>query len=165
MQTNLLATNSIMLRIHNRQEAERLCPSDPVLRRGNSGSSLHGIDRMSRSVTLQGWSFRFVRHESPWDLDPLHDRFFILLRPTIGRYLPNGGPVEALGQVVLKPRKTRPFLARHPWVLDSAVKSVAGEPADGDVVDVLSNEGWVHRPRDPQPAQPCAGAVVLVGPE
>jgi len=45
------------------------------------------------------------------------------------------------GRVVLKPRKTRPFLARHPWVLDSAVASVAGEPADGDVVDVFSTDG------------------------
>jgi 23S rRNA (cytosine1962-C5)-methyltransferase len=46
-----------------------------------------------------------------------------------------------MGQVVLKPRKARPFLARHPWVLNSAVKSIAGEPADGDVVDVASYEG------------------------
>ncbi len=51
---------------------------------------------------------------------------------------PSGQP---RGQVVLKPRKARPFLARHPWVLNSAVKSLTGEPADGDVVDVLSHDG------------------------
>ncbi|MCU0963081.1 MAG: class I SAM-dependent rRNA methyltransferase [Pirellulaceae bacterium] len=48
---------------------------------------------------------------------------------------------EAVGQVVLKARKTRPFLARHPWVLSSAVASVTGTVADGDVVDVLSEQG------------------------
>lgn len=45
------------------------------------------------------------------------------------------------GRVELKPRKARPFLARHPWVLDSAVATVSGNPADGDVVDVYSEQG------------------------
>jgi len=45
------------------------------------------------------------------------------------------------GQVILKPRKARPFLARHPWVLDSAVDSVTGSVVDGDVVDVFSEQG------------------------
>lgn len=44
-------------------------------------------------------------------------------------------------QVVLKPRKARPFYARHPWVLDSAVDRVDGTPADGDIVDLLSDKG------------------------
>ncbi len=48
---------------------------------------------------------------------------------------------QALGQVILKPRKARPFLARHPWVLATAVASIAGQPADGDVVDVVSDNG------------------------
>ena len=47
----------------------------------------------------------------------------------------------ALAQVVLKPRKSRPFYGRHPWVLDSAVDRVEGSPADGAVVDLLSDKG------------------------
>ncbi len=46
----------------------------------------------------------------------------------------------AKASVVLKPRKARPFYARHPWVLDSAIARVEGEPADGDVVDLLGND-------------------------
>ncbi len=44
-------------------------------------------------------------------------------------------------QAILKPRKARPFYARHPWVLDSAIGRVEGDPADGDVVDLLSDKG------------------------
>ncbi|MCE5301930.1 MAG: class I SAM-dependent rRNA methyltransferase [Planctomycetaceae bacterium] len=44
-------------------------------------------------------------------------------------------------EVILKPRKARPFYGRHPWVLDSAVDRVEGNPADGDVVDLLSDKG------------------------
>ena len=44
-------------------------------------------------------------------------------------------------QIILKPRKARPFFGRHPWVLDSAVDRIEGEPADGDVVDLLSDKG------------------------
>jgi 23S rRNA (cytosine1962-C5)-methyltransferase len=48
-------------------------------------------------------------------------------------------PVAA--QVVLKPRKSGPFFARHPWVLDASVQSVAGEPADGAAVDLVTDKG------------------------
>jgi 23S rRNA (cytosine1962-C5)-methyltransferase len=44
-------------------------------------------------------------------------------------------------QVILKPRKARPFYGRHPWVLDSAIDRADGSPADGDVVDLLSDKG------------------------
>ena len=44
-------------------------------------------------------------------------------------------------QVILKPRKARPFYGRHPWVLDSAIDRTEGDPADGDVVDLLSDKG------------------------
>jgi 23S rRNA (cytosine1962-C5)-methyltransferase len=47
----------------------------------------------------------------------------------------------ATAQAILKPRKARPFYGRHPWVLDSALARVQGEPADGDVVDLLSDGG------------------------
>ena len=47
-------------------------------------------------------------------------------------------------QVVLKPRKAGPFYARHPWVLDSAVQRVEGEPADGEAVELLNDKGkWI----------------------
>jgi 23S rRNA (cytosine1962-C5)-methyltransferase len=42
--------------------------------------------------------------------------------------------------VVLKPRKSTPFYARHPWVFDSAVDRIEGECADGDVVDLVSEK-------------------------
>lgn len=44
-------------------------------------------------------------------------------------------------QIVLKPRKSRPFYGRHPWVLDSAIDRIEGGPADGDLVDLLSDRG------------------------
>lgn len=46
-----------------------------------------------------------------------------------------------MAQVFLKPRKSRPFYARHPWVLDSAIEKIEGNPADGDVVDLISEKG------------------------
>jgi 23S rRNA (cytosine1962-C5)-methyltransferase len=57
---------------------------------------------------------------------------------TIEAQLPEG-LVKA--QVILKPRKARPFFGRHPWVLDSAIDRVAGEPADGAVVDLIAHNG------------------------
>ncbi|HEX3725027.1 MAG TPA: class I SAM-dependent rRNA methyltransferase [Pirellulales bacterium] len=47
----------------------------------------------------------------------------------------------AAAQAILKPRKARPFYGRHPWVLDSAIARVEGNPADGDVVDLLTDAG------------------------
>jgi 23S rRNA (cytosine1962-C5)-methyltransferase len=53
---------------------------------------------------------------------------------------------ETAARLVLKPRKARPFFGRHPWVLDSAVESVEGEPADGDVAELFSDRGeWIAR--------------------
>ena len=48
---------------------------------------------------------------------------------------------EPTARVVLKPRKARPFFGRHPWVLDSAVDRVDGPAADGDVVDLFTDQG------------------------
>ncbi len=42
--------------------------------------------------------------------------------------------------VVVKPGRARPFFGRHPWVLDSAVLSIDGSPADGDVVDLVTHD-------------------------
>jgi 23S rRNA (cytosine1962-C5)-methyltransferase len=51
------------------------------------------------------------------------------------------GSMSASGPVVLKPRRARPFFARHPWVFDSSIERVIGEPAAGDQVDVVTNDG------------------------
>lgn len=48
--------------------------------------------------------------------------------------------------MVLRPRKVRPFFGRHPWVLESAIARVEGDPADGDAVDLYSDRGqWIAR--------------------
>ncbi len=43
-------------------------------------------------------------------------------------------------RVLLKPRKARPFFGRHPWVLESAIDRIEGNPADGDIVDLHSDQ-------------------------
>ncbi len=50
-------------------------------------------------------------------------------------------PGFGTAQVRLKPRKARPFYGRHPWVLDTAIESVDGQPQDGDVVDLVADGG------------------------
>src|SRR5580693_5117381 len=51
-----------------------------------------------------------------------------------------------MSDVILKPRKARPFFGRHPWVLDSAIERVESEPADGAVVELRSDRGqWIAR--------------------
>lgn len=44
-------------------------------------------------------------------------------------------------RIVLRPRRARPFYARHPWVYAGAIAQVEGAPADGDVVDLFSHGG------------------------
>jgi 23S rRNA (cytosine1962-C5)-methyltransferase len=46
-----------------------------------------------------------------------------------------------LPQIVLRPKRARPFYGRHPWVYPGAVASVQGDPADGAEVDLVSHEG------------------------
>lgn len=48
-------------------------------------------------------------------------------------------PGLGVAQVVLKRGKVRPFFGRHPWVLDSAIARIEGSPADGDVVELISD--------------------------
>ncbi|MCF0252716.1 MAG: class I SAM-dependent rRNA methyltransferase [Duodenibacillus sp.] len=43
--------------------------------------------------------------------------------------------------VILKKGKEKSLLRRHPWVYDTAVGRVAGKPAPGETVRVLSSEG------------------------
>ncbi len=44
-------------------------------------------------------------------------------------------------RVVLQPGRARPFYGRHPWVYPGAIHAVEGQPADGDVVDLVSHTG------------------------
>ena len=48
--------------------------------------------------------------------------------------------MSKLARVILKPRRARPFFARHPWVFVTSVGRVEGEPAAGDEVEVYSHE-------------------------
>jgi 23S rRNA (cytosine1962-C5)-methyltransferase len=50
-------------------------------------------------------------------------------------------PMTAGGRVILKPRRARPFFARHPWVFDTSIQRVEGDPPAGAEVDVWSAEG------------------------
>ena len=51
-----------------------------------------------------------------------------------------GTRAPAASRVTLKPRRARPFFARHPWVFESSIEKIAGDPAAGDQVDVVSHE-------------------------
>ncbi len=45
------------------------------------------------------------------------------------------------GRVVLKARRARPFFARHPWVFDTSIHRVEGDPPSGAEVAVVTHEG------------------------
>ena len=49
--------------------------------------------------------------------------------------------MPSLPRVVIKPRRARPFFARHPWVFVTSIDRVEGDPAPGDEVAVFSYEG------------------------
>jgi 23S rRNA (cytosine1962-C5)-methyltransferase len=44
-------------------------------------------------------------------------------------------------QIILAPRRAKPFYARHPWVFPGAIAEIKGDPADGDAVQVFSHGG------------------------
>jgi 23S rRNA (cytosine1962-C5)-methyltransferase len=49
--------------------------------------------------------------------------------------------MASLPRVVIKPRRARPFFARHPWVFVTSIDRVEGDPQPGDEVVVVSYEG------------------------
>ena len=49
--------------------------------------------------------------------------------------------MSSLPRVIIKPRRARPFFARHPWVFVTSIERVEGEPEPGDEVAVVSHEG------------------------
>jgi 23S rRNA (cytosine1962-C5)-methyltransferase len=42
-------------------------------------------------------------------------------------------------KVILKPKRAQPFFGRHPWVYAGAIDRIAGQPNDGDEVDLVSS--------------------------
>lgn len=44
-------------------------------------------------------------------------------------------------QLILKRGKQESLLRRHPWIFSGAIHRITGDPAEGDVVDVLTAEG------------------------
>ena len=48
---------------------------------------------------------------------------------------------QPLAAVVIKPRRARPFFARHPWVFVNSIDRIDGQPEPGDEVRVVSHEG------------------------
>jgi 23S rRNA (cytosine1962-C5)-methyltransferase len=49
--------------------------------------------------------------------------------------------MQSSGRVVLRPRRARPFFARHPWVFVSSIERTVGKPEAGDQVDVETHDG------------------------
>ena len=49
--------------------------------------------------------------------------------------------MPTLPRVVIKPKRARPFFARHPWVFVTSIDRVEGDPQPGDEVVVVSYEG------------------------
>lgn len=44
-------------------------------------------------------------------------------------------------KLVLKSKKDQSLVRRHPWVFSGAIKSIEGQPEDGDIVAVHANKG------------------------
>lgn len=49
--------------------------------------------------------------------------------------------MASLPRVIVKPRRARPFFARHPWLFVTSIAKVEGEPTPGGEVEVYSHEG------------------------
>ncbi|MFO0909162.1 MAG: class I SAM-dependent rRNA methyltransferase [Isosphaeraceae bacterium] len=50
---------------------------------------------------------------------------------------------DRLPRVTIKPRRARPFFARHPWVFVTSIERVEDDPEPGGEVEVVSHEGRV----------------------
>jgi 23S rRNA (cytosine1962-C5)-methyltransferase len=44
-------------------------------------------------------------------------------------------------EVILKADREKPVIQNHPWIFSGAIERIAGDPQDGDIVDVLDNGG------------------------
>jgi 23S rRNA (cytosine1962-C5)-methyltransferase len=70
-----------------------------------------------------------------------HCAFVILSHSSFVLRHCSGISMPSLPHVVLLPRRARPFYGQHPWVFAGAVADIVGQPADGDVVDLVSHTG------------------------
>ncbi len=53
---------------------------------------------------------------------------------------------DANGVVILKHKRARPVLQRHPWIFSGAIERIEGEVAAGDIVDVRdAGRNWLAR--------------------
>ena len=51
-----------------------------------------------------------------------------------------------MASVILKPKRDKSLLNRHPWVFSGAIARMDGDPRPGDTVDVLAADGrWLAR--------------------
>ena len=56
-----------------------------------------------------------------------------------------------MGVVVLRPGKMKPVVNHHPWIFSGAIGCIEGEPADGDIVEVVDHDrqflarGYINR--------------------
>lgn len=46
-----------------------------------------------------------------------------------------------MGDLILKPKREKSLLRRHPWVFSGAIQDVKGDPASGETVNLLSSKG------------------------
>ncbi len=49
--------------------------------------------------------------------------------------------MAAMPRVIIKPRRARPFFAKHPWVFVTSIARVEGDAEPGSEVEVVSHEG------------------------
>ncbi len=62
-------------------------------------------------------------------------------RPVLARSESTCTMATSLPRVVIKPRRARPFFARHPWVFVNSIDRVEGDPEPGDEVRVSATKG------------------------
>ncbi len=44
-------------------------------------------------------------------------------------------------QIIIRRDREKPVIQQHPWIFSGAIQEVRGEPAPGDIVDVISTKG------------------------
>ncbi len=49
-------------------------------------------------------------------------------------------PSTTVGRVIIRSRRARPFFARHPWVFDTSIDRIEGNPEPGEEVSVVSSD-------------------------
>ncbi len=51
-----------------------------------------------------------------------------------------------MASIILKPKREKSLLNRHPWVFSGAIARLKGEPQPGETIDVFANDGcWLGR--------------------